>query len=175
MRLGINSGGKARCRARAYLLTEALVYVGAVVVLLGVGYVAMHRAIDSSLVLRRDADLITRAAHAGELWRRDIRNATQAASAETGVDEQVLHLQGATGTVDYLFTQGALYRRVSTGPWSKVLDKVKASSMQGEVRSGVNAWLWNLELSPEVRGSVRAAGVRPLFSFLAVAPCKPSP
>lgn len=167
MRPGIQSNYRP---CSGYLIIEALVYISAVVVLLGVGLIAMHRAVDNSLVLRRNADDISHTTHIGELWRQDLRHAAKEVSVENGVEEQVLHLQGDSGTVEYLFTQGAIYRRVDLGPWSRVLEKVKASSMRLEPRSHVQAWVWDLELLPESRGSVRAARMRPLFSFIGVAP-----
>src|ERR1700731_5063524 len=40
--------------SRGYLLTEALVYIGLVVVVLGVGYAAMYSCVDHSVLLRRN-------------------------------------------------------------------------------------------------------------------------
>ena len=61
---------------RGYLLIEALVYIAVVVTLLGVAYAAMYRCVDRSFALRRNADDITSALHAGERWRADVRAAT---------------------------------------------------------------------------------------------------
>jgi hypothetical protein len=158
-----------------YLLTEALVYIGLVFLLLGVGYIAMYRCIDNSVVLRRNADDIARALNAGERWRADIRLASRAGHVENGTNEPVLHLQGATVQVDYRCAGSTLYRRVNSGTWSPLLDNVKASSMQSEQRSGVTAWRWELELQPRAWGSLKASRVHPLFTFLAVPQISPKP
>ena len=65
-----------RAGQRGYLLIEALVYIAVIVALLGVAYAAMYRCIDRSIALRRNADDITSALHAGERWRADVRAAT---------------------------------------------------------------------------------------------------
>src|SRR5512133_571243 len=140
-------------RAGGYMLIEALVYIGAVVVLVGVGFIAMHRCVDRSVIVRRNADDIAHTVHIGELWRQDVRSATRGAGIENAPGEQLLHLLGPTSTVDYLFTQGGVYRRVASGPWSCVLDKVKDSVMRSDPRPPVVAWTWDVELLPEARGS----------------------
>src|SRR5439155_11435731 len=56
-----------------YMLIEALVYIGVSFLLLGIGFAAMYRCIDNSVGLRRSADDITSALHAGERWRADVR------------------------------------------------------------------------------------------------------
>ena len=156
-------------KARGYLLTEALVYIGAVVVLLAAGLVAMYRCIDNSLVLRRNAEQITHTMHIGELWRADMRTATNAAQLVQSEAGQILRLEKAVGTVEYRFADGSVYRRTGSGPWARVLEKVKSSSMHSEARSQVTAWHWDIELLPQSRGAVGAARVRPLFSFIAAA------
>ena len=62
-----------RSKAAGFQLIEALVYIAVVFVVLGAGYEALYRCIDSSITLRRNADDITNALHAGERWRADVR------------------------------------------------------------------------------------------------------
>ena len=162
-------GSLASPQARGYLLTEALVYIGAVVVLFTVGLVAMYRCVDNSLVLRRNAEEITHTMHIGELWRGDVRTATKAAHVEQTETGQILRLEKADGIVEYRFADGGVYRRTGTGPWARVLEKVKSSSMHSEARSRVIAWHWDIELLPQSRGAVGASRVRPMFSFIAAA------
>jgi len=154
-------------RNRGYLMTEALVYIGAVFLLIGIGFVAMYRCIDNSLVLRRNADDIARAMHIGELWRADVRSCTSSPRLLNGEDGQILQLDCA-GRVEYRFAEGALYRRAGSGSWGRVLEKVRNSAMHAEVKSGVIAWHWDLELQPQTRGTTSAGRMRPLFTFLAV-------
>jgi len=159
---------------RAYLLIEALVYIGAVSVLLGAGYVAMYHCLDSSVALRRNADDITSALHAGERWRADVRSATSQVRLESTAAEQLLYLEGASGTVVYRFITNALARRVGTGPWVPLLPNVKSSTMTSDRRKYVTAWRWELELEPRAQGSIKPGRVRPLFTFIAVPERLPS-
>jgi hypothetical protein len=157
-----------KARNRGYLLTEALVYIGAVFLLIGIGFAAMYRCIDNSLVLRRNADDIARAMHIGELWRADVRSCTKTPQLQKIDQEQILQLDGTNGHIEYRFTEGALYRRTGTGPWGRLLEKVRNSAMHTEASSDVIAWHWDLELQPQTRGAASAGRMRPLFTFIAV-------
>ncbi len=158
----------ARARRHAYLLVEVLVYIAVVVALLGVAYAAMYRCIDSSIALRRNADDITNALHAGERWRADVRSATSPPRLENTEAGQFLHLDGARGAVVYRFSTNAVCRRLGTGAWVRLLPNVKSSTMTADPRPHVTAWRWELELQPRGSGSVKPSRVRPLFTFIAV-------
>ncbi len=157
-----------RARQRAYLMMEALVYIGLVFLLLGVGFAAMYRCQDNSVALRRNADDISSALYAGERWRADIRAASSKIATETVEGNQVLHLVGGPKEVFYAFWDGAVLRRVGTAQWVTLLDHVRASSMKAVPRSPITAWNWELELEPRGKGPVKPSRVRPLFTFLAV-------
>jgi hypothetical protein len=153
---------------RAYLLIEALVYIAVLMALLGAGYAAMYRCIDSSIALRRNADDITSALHAGERWRADVRSASSRVRLEDTAAEQLLYLEGATSAVVYRFSTNAVSRRLGAGPWVRLLPNVKSSTMKSDPRKHVTAWRWELEIEPRAKGSVKPGRVRPLFTFLAV-------
>jgi hypothetical protein len=152
----------------AYLLIEALVYIAVVLALLGAGYAAMYRCLDSSIALRRNADDITSALHAGERWRADVRSATNGVRLEDMAPGQLLRLQGTNSEVAYLFSTNAISRRLGAGSWVRVLPNVKSSVMQADPREHATAWRWELELQPRTTGSVKPARIRPLFTFIAV-------
>ncbi len=124
----------------AYMLTEALVYIGVLFVLLGVGYAALYRCIENSVALRRNAEEIANALHAGERWRADLRS--------------------------YRLATNSVFRQVANGPWTHLLQNVKSSVMEPDQRQTLTAWRWELELQP--RG--KSTRVRPLFTFIAVPP-----
>jgi hypothetical protein len=167
-------GRRAECTSgrashhQGYLMAEALVYIAVVFVVLGVGYAALYRCIDNSMVMRRNANDITKAMHAGERWRADVRAAGARVYAEMVEGEPTLHLSGAQVAVDYAFRHGTVIRRAGAGPWVIVLERVKASSMQADPRGSVRAWRWELELQPQTKAAIRAGRVRPLFSFITV-------
>ena len=153
---------------RAYLMIEALVYIAVVFVLLGAGYAAMYRCVDNSIALRRNADDITSALHAGERWRADVRSATSQVRLETTDAGQLLSFESPRGPVSYRFSTNAVLRSVGAGPWTRLLPNVKSSTMKSDPRQYASPWCWELELAPRTQGSGKAGRVRPLFTFIAV-------
>ena len=158
----------AHRRGDGYFLIEVLVYIGVLVLLLGVGYAAMYRCLDSSVALRRNADDITSALHAGERWRADVRSANNPVRVEESSEGQLLHLRGPQGEITYRFATNSISRRLGTGGWVCLLPNVKASSMKADAREYATGWRWDLELQTRAHGSVKPGRVRPLFTFLAV-------
>jgi hypothetical protein len=164
-----------KVRAAGYMLTEALVYIGLLVVVLAVGYQAMYRCVYNSVVLRRNAEDISRALHAGERWRADIRTADQSVRVETAGDAHLIYLLGASRQVAYRFADSTLSRRLGSGPWVQVLDRVKATSFEADPRRNISVWRWELELQPQSKANIKASRIRPLFTFLAVSPAASAP
>ncbi len=155
-------------RQRGYLLIEALIYIALIGTLLGVGYTAMYRCVDSSIALRRNADDIASALRAGERWRADIRAASTTTRVETTAAGQFLYLDSPRGPVTYRFAADAVTRRLGEGAWVNVLPRVKSSTMAADPREHVTVWRWELELQPRVTASVKPGHLRPLFTFMAV-------
>ncbi len=150
----------------AYMLTEALVYIGVLFVLLGVGYAALFRCIENSVALRRNAEEIANALHAGERWRADLRLANGQVKWENRSAEQILRLPTARGELAYRFATNSVFRQVGNGPWTHLLQNVKSSVMEPDRRQTLTSWRWELEL--QTRG--KSTRVRPLFTFIAVPP-----
>jgi len=160
--------GHSRRSQRAYFLIETLVYIAVLLALLGAGYSAMYRCLDSSIALRRNADDIANALHAGERWRADLRAATSQPRLESTDAGQLLHFDSARGAVAYRFATNAVFRQLGGGAWVRLLPNVKSSTITADPREHVTAWCWELELQPRRSGSVNPSRVRPLFTFLAV-------
>jgi hypothetical protein len=150
-----------------YLLTEALVYIGLVVLVLGLAFACMYRCVDNSVVLCRNTEDVTATMRAGERWRADIRSAHALIKLE-GEELQTLRLPTERGTISYLFSSNTVYRSVNNGPLLQLLANVKSSRMQMDPRQNVTAWRWDVELLPRVKGYNKAGRVRPLFTFIAV-------
>jgi hypothetical protein len=155
--------------AGAYMLIEAMVYVGALFVLLGAGYAAVYRCIDRSVALRRNAEDITSALQTGERWRADVRLATGGARLDNAEAGQLLHLHGQRTEHQYKFADGAVWRRSGDGPWVSVLTNVISSKIESDRRQKVTALRWELEL----RSHSRLSQIKPLFTFLAAPPAPP--
>ena len=154
---------------RSITLIECLVYISVLAVLLSVGGVAFHQGLRRSAALRRNAEEIASALHAGERWRADIRSATAAPRLESDGRRQTLHIPTGAGEVAYAFADGAMWRH--TGAETNrvpILPRVSASRVQAEERGGANAWRWELELATRAD----APRIRPLFTFQTVAPVR---
>jgi hypothetical protein len=143
-----------------------MVYISVVVVLLGAMFVMFYRCVDSSLGLRRNADDITSALHAGERWRADVRASTGMLRVEQDPEGVILRIPNGKSDVSYRFLSNAILRQVGSGTWSCVLPNVKTFRMESDPREMVTSWRWELELEPRHKGQVTR--LRPLFTFIAV-------
>ncbi len=145
---------------RGYSIIECLVYIAVFVVVLNLSFIAYYRYDQHTRNLRRNADDIVRAMHAGERWREDIR----AAIAPPHTIANGLVIPQQSGEVAYIFADSAVWRQTGATR-TIVLKQVKTSTISSDSRQRVNAWRWELELaSPQ-----KVVLVRPLFSFTAVA------
>jgi hypothetical protein len=150
------------------MIGECLVYISIWSVLMGLAFAAFYRTLDNGRALRRNAADITRAVNAGERWREDIRSTTGSVRLVTmeGSMDLALHLPARDGEVIYYFTGTNVLRRANAeARWVEALGGVKASRVLHDVRGGVTAWRWELELNP----GKRRVKLRPLFTFQAVA------
>ena len=72
------------------------------------GYAAMYRCIDSSIALRRNADDITSALHAGERWRADVRSATNQSAWKSRMPGSSSISRARAAPVVYRFSTNAV-------------------------------------------------------------------
>ena len=149
-------------RLRGITLIECLVYIGALATVFGMGTAAFYHSSASSAALRRNADDIAQVLHVGELWRADIRAATQPVRFDA--TDQTLHLTHGETLVAYKFADHQILRRArADAPWVVILPGVAQSQMAPEPRTHVTGWRWELELKV-IR---EPAPLRPLFTFTA--------
>jgi hypothetical protein len=157
-------------RRRAFTLLECIVYMSVFAMLLGMALMAFYRCYDHMQAMRRNTDDIGRALHAGEIWRADIRSATNAIQFD--VAEQTVRIPCAAREVSYRFSESQVLRRANAdSPWAVLLPRVQVSQMQAESRTHVTACRWDLELQTKNQ-PVRT---RPLFTFLAVPTANATP
>ena len=153
-------------RQRGVSLIECIVYIAVLVMVLGTALVGFNRCWDNNKHLRRNAEDIVRALHAGEQWRADLRAATgkiQVKQQPEG-EQVIIPLRG--GPITYTYSAGTVQRQTGlTGKAVVLLNNVKTSAMAAEPRLHVTAWRWELELAA-VRKDV---AVRPIFTFETVA------
>ena len=152
-------------RERGISLLEILVYMGLFVVVTGFATILFFQTWDDSRGLRRDADDIVRALHAGDEWRADIRKAAGPISVSEAKGVQQLHIPSASGEIVYEFTGQKVLREAGSVTNRVVLANVKGSRMEPDSRPDIKAWRWELELTT----AKKTAYIRPLFTFEAVA------
>jgi hypothetical protein len=153
---------------RGYLMMEALFYIGLVGLVLGIGYAAVYRAIDSAIALKQSAADISRALTTGEQWRADVRASRQPPRVEADGEGKRFVLEGSAGEVVYAVADQVLWRKNGNGPWVHLIENIKASEFVMDSRKDSAAWRWDLELEPKTKGRVRPGRVMPIFTFLAV-------
>jgi len=162
MKLNASAFCRRRLRTRGISLIECLVYLGAFALVFGLGLLASFRCFDNASSLRRNSDDITQALQAGELWRADIRTATQPIQFDPA--EQTLRISHGENEVTYKFADNQILRRARTNAiWFVVLQHVQQSQMTPTPRAHVTGWNWELELHSRRQPTL----LRPLFTFTA--------
>jgi type II secretory pathway pseudopilin PulG len=154
-----------RRRLAGITLIECVVYIGVFAVVAGLSISIFLQSWSDSNALRRNAEDIVSALHAGDQWRADVRAATGPIQPATVDGVQELRIPAAGGEVVYSVSKGEL-RRYAAGEtvgwvW---LANVKTSQMQPDPRQDVAAWRWELELKP----TRKTALFKPLFTFESV-------
>jgi Tfp pilus assembly protein FimT len=135
-------------RTAGVLLIECIVYIAVFAILLGIGTASFYFCWDHTKALIYATDDIASALRAGERWRADVRAATGKIGIETTAAGEVVRIPESDGQIVYRFGSGELRREISTMANSQLLlPKVKSSRIEPELRGGVAAWRWELELA----------------------------
>jgi len=146
-------------------LLDCVVYMGVLMLLLGLAFAAFYRVHDHTKRITRNTADIVRALNAGERWRADVRGAISTPRLEVKEGVSILLLPHTVGEIAYAFKDGRVFR--SDGlehPWIPVLNEVENSKMVLDKRRHVTAWRWELEL----KAGKPAGQTKPRFSFQAV-------
>jgi hypothetical protein len=149
------------------LLFECIVYIALWAAITALAFSAYYRVLDNSTHLRRSADDIARALRAGEIWRKDIRQASAPIRIvrEDGNAEEAWHIPQSSGEVVYFFTGQDLLRRVGEdSSWVPLLRGIRNSSLARDVGREITSWRWEVEL---MTGKKKPLTL-PLFTFQAV-------
>jgi Tfp pilus assembly protein FimT len=149
-----------------FSLIECLVYIGLFAAVVGFATMIFYQSWDDSKALRRNADDIVRVLHAGDQWRTDVRAAVGPMKLTSAAGAEQLHIPASSGETVYTFSDGEIHRQAAGDAVNRVwLSNIKSSQMQADLREGVAAWRWELEL----KTAKRTARFRPLFTFETVA------
>lgn len=129
------------------LLVECVVYIAVFAILTAVGFGAFYVCWDNTQAVIRHTDDIGAALRAGEGWRADVRNATGKITVEQSAAGESVRIPGPKRAVVYHFESGEVRREIpSLQTSSLLLPKVKSSQITEDLRDGVTAWRWELEL-----------------------------
>ncbi|MBI3881795.1 MAG: hypothetical protein HY301_17240 [Verrucomicrobia bacterium] len=145
-----------------------MIYVAVLALVLAVAGAVFYHGLGQSTNLRRNAEDIAGALHAGEQWRADLRRASAEPRAES--DGRKLRIPTAAGEVSYALEDGMVWRQARPeAPRVPVLRRVEKSRMEPDTHGPVTFWRWELELESVIKD----APVRPLFTFQSVPPAAP--
>lgn len=169
---GGSGGLNLRNSPAAFSLIECLVYISVFAIVMSLAMQVFLQTRESADRLRRTADELTRALHAGELWRDDVRAATAPPRTVTENGQTWLAIPRGTNTVVYTHFKDTVWRQADTNaPWTRALAGVRTSRMEPDARAHVTAWRWELELA--VKDERKKT--RPRFTFLTVPATAPQP
>ena len=164
-RIGNSSRPTLPVTSRGILLIECLIYIGTFTVIMLVAMQMFYQSRENSDRLRRHSDSITRALHAGEVWREEIRSAAASPHIVSHPSQTWLAIPQATNVVLYTHFKDAIWKQSHEGArWILVLAGVTGSRMESDARKHVIAWRWDLELV--IKGKRKKT--RPTFTFLSV-------
>lgn len=134
-------------RAAGILLIECVVYIAVFAILTGIGTAAFYLCWNQSKAVVYATDDIGAALRAGERWRAEIRNATGPISVEKTASGEELRIPSPNKTIVYRFESGEVRRESPASQQSELLlAKVNSSQMNKDMRNGVTAWRWELNL-----------------------------
>ena len=124
-----------------------------------------------SRILNRRSEEISRALKAGELWRADIRNATNEPALMAYRGRTMLRIATVEGEIFYYFEASSLWRKpAKAAQFGLFLPELKLCTILPDSRKNATGWICEMELASRIKQEK----MRPLFTFRAVAP-KPKP
>jgi hypothetical protein len=134
-------------RLAGIMLVECVTYIAIFAILMGIGMAAFYLVWDQSKAMIYATDDIGAALRAGERWRADVRNATGKILVEQSATNEMVRIPGPEKEIIYRFESGEVRREIPARQISEVvLPKVNGSQMTGEIRGGVTAWRWELDV-----------------------------
>ena len=139
----------ANRRSPGVMLIECLVYIAVFMILMGIATAAFYFCWDHTRAVVFTANDVESILRAGENWRTDVRAATGTISVEATATGETMKIPEGSREIIYHFDGGEVRREISSQNRSRLLlQRVKASEMKTELRAGVNACRWEVEVTP---------------------------
>ncbi len=133
---------------KGFTLIEFITFIAVFLILSSVAMGAFYLCWNHAQALMYAANDTTAALQAGERWRADVRHATGTITVETTASGETMKIPEGETEVIYRFDSGQVQRQLGSASFNLFrLTKVISSEMKTEVRGGVTAWRWELELA----------------------------
>ena len=139
---GADGAARRPCQA-GIMLVECMVYIAVFFILSGVAMTAFYFCWDGTHTTIKATDDIEAALQAGERWRADVREASGMIKVDKTESGETVTIPESGQDVIYKFEGDELLRQTAV-----LVRAAKSSEMTTEVRGGVTAWRWELELTP---------------------------
>jgi hypothetical protein len=137
-----------RRRRAGIMLVECITYLVVFLILSGVAMGSFYLCWDHSKALISASDDISAALHAGERWRADVRAASGTINIETTTNGEVVKIPQGDKEITYTFDSKKIQRQVgSVNLPVLLLPRVLSSDMEQDIRGGVTAWRWELQVA----------------------------
>jgi hypothetical protein len=137
-------------REAGITLVECIVYIAVFLILSAVATGAFYLSWDHSKALISATDDISAALRAGERWRTDVRVASGEIRVKKTLSETVVTIPEGDKEIEYHLSAGELRRQAGSDGFSALLlPRVVSSEMIPEVRDGIWAWRWELEVAQQ--------------------------
>lgn len=170
MKLNATANRRFRSR-RGVTLVETAVYIALFLIVLNFAFAIFMGIVKQSADLRRASAQIAETMQAGELWRKDIRNAkgtlrnSVAGTTEATTAKGLLcAIPTDNGEIQYVIEGDTLWRQGADAKREPALRSVKQATLVRERREHAHGWRLEIELLSKTRG---ATPVTPLFTFIA--------
>jgi hypothetical protein len=144
----IHSSISLNRRQAGIMLVECITYVVVFLILSATAMGSFYLCWDHSKALISASDDISAALRAGERWRADVRAASGTINFEITTNGEVVKIPEGDKEIVYMFNSNKVQRQVGTASLPvTLLPRVISSEMQPDVRGGVTAWHWELQVA----------------------------
>jgi hypothetical protein len=135
-------------RRAGIMLIECISYVAVFLILSAVAMGSFYLCWDHSKALISASDDISAALVTGERWRADVRAASGTINIETTANGEVVKIPQGEKEITYTFDSKEVQRQVGAVNLPVLLlPRVISSDMKPDVRGGVTAWRWELQVA----------------------------
>ena len=154
-------------RDTGLMLVECLMYISAVMVIVGLALAIFYQCQTQSVRLSRQSEHIAITLRFGERWRKEVRNAPATPEIKEHDSATAFHIPAPKGEIVYLYDGAAVWRKAAKDShYVLFVEGIAGLKFQKEVREHAAGWRMEIELATYERHPKN----KPQFSFLCVNP-----